>query len=118
LLVGLSVLSGGVGRAEHRSAFIRGELAVERSELSASGCCVDTVRFDEAIPLKRYPFRPFLVGASVAIDPRAGEVFIADSDNGKIAVSDAAGKHVLRIIDVGDAPEHVVVDRSGRAFVT
>src|SRR6185436_3486417 len=33
------------------------------------------------------PFRPWLAGASVAVDAHNGEVFVAETDNGNIVVS-------------------------------
>jgi DNA-binding beta-propeller fold protein YncE/cytochrome c peroxidase len=72
----------------------------------------------EALLRKRMPFRPYLQGGSVAVDPVRGEVFVADTENGTLAVSDPTGKRVLRVIEVGAAPEQVVVAEDGRAFVT
>jgi YVTN family beta-propeller protein len=90
--------------------------ATDLGELAASPS--PKARDAQVLPLKPFPFRPFLSGGSVAVAPGSGEVFVADTDNGTVVVADPTGARVLRTISVGDAPEQVVVDGKGRAYVT
>ncbi len=68
--------------------------------------------------LRRYPYRPFLSGSSVTMDPQGRQVFAVDSDTGTLAVADAASLEVVRTVRVCDGPEQVAVSRTGRAYVT
>jgi DNA-binding beta-propeller fold protein YncE len=104
-VVGLLGVSG--------AASARTELFLEDGELR---------RFspEAVVPLRKRPHRPSLAGGSVAVDGRSGQVFVADSDNDALAVADGSGKRVLRVVDcgAGSAPEQVVVDPEGRAYVS
>lgn len=68
--------------------------------------------------LRRYPYRPYLQGGSVTIDPSGKRLFALDDDRGELVVLDASALTVLRRTKVCERPEQVAVGASGRAFVT
>src|SRR5262245_24505466 len=64
------------------------------------------------------PFRPYLTGSSVAVDPQSGDVMVAESDAGALVVVSPGVRRLLRTIPVGGAPEQVVIGPDGTAYVT
>jgi YVTN family beta-propeller protein len=132
ILVGL-VLVAGTATARSKSIFFGFQGEVDKAELPRASVndlrdeckrqgCDDPdamiMRHVPVQPRRAFAFRPWLTGASVAVDAASGDVFVADTENDAISVSDAEGKKLLRTIDVGRAPEQVIVAPDGRAFVT
>lgn len=55
---------------------------------------------------------------ALAVDERAGHVFVANQVDGTVSVLDARNGRVIRTVPVGTAPVAIAVDaRTGRAFV-
>ncbi|HZS40527.1 MAG TPA: hypothetical protein VFF06_27030 [Polyangia bacterium] len=127
-LVGALVVGGMVGQASGKSLrrgnpfAADGTTEIDRLELARAELKrladseVDPTR--EVLLRRPAAFRPFLSGGSLALAVSAHEVWVADTENGTVAVSDESGQHVLRVIAVGEAPEQVVVGPDGRGFVT
>jgi len=67
--------------------------------------------FTGAVPVGNSP-------VALAVDERAGHVFVANQVDGTVSVLDARSGRVIRTVPVGTAPVAVAVDaRTGRAFV-
>jgi hypothetical protein len=68
--------------------------------------------------LRDYPFRPYLQGSSVTLDPRGELVHLVSSERGELVVLDAKTLQVKRRQSVCRMPEQVVVAPDGKAFVS
>ena len=68
--------------------------------------------------LRRYPYRPYLQGSSVTLDPSGKRLTVVSSDRDELVELDAASLEVTRRQTICDAPEQVVVAPTGRAFVS
>lgn len=78
----------------------------------------DATRSAAGLALRHYPFRPYLSGGSLTIDPRSRTVLAVDRDAGTLAVLAAATARLERVFPVCAAPEQVAASPGGRAFVT
>jgi DNA-binding beta-propeller fold protein YncE len=70
-----------------------------------------------ALPLARYPFRPFLQGASLTIDPTGQSLYAVDADGGRLLAIDTANMGVVPT-PVCERPEQVIAAPDGRVFVS
>lgn len=72
----------------------------------------------QALSLRAYPFRPYLQGSSLAIDPQGDNLYALDDDAGELVVVDAVKLTEKRRTKICDRPEQLVVGADQTAFAT